>query len=127
MNKFSTFAFHVCIMAYIFKFAKFSKQHLKTIKREAKPFPNLPTKCIAQIGKQIKLYFQIVQEVPRMHLINICQRQIFDKQRNKMRIQNWFKSFSIFETMLNYSKIPTKNMGSFPIILGSSINIFIIL
>ena len=50
-------------MAYIFKFARFNKQHLKTFKREATPFPNLQAKCIALIGKQIILNFQIVQEV----------------------------------------------------------------
>ena len=58
---------------------------------------NLQTKCIALIGKQIILNFQIVQEVPGIPFINICQRQLLAKQRNKFGNSNWFKSIPILK------------------------------
>ena len=73
------------------------------------------------------LNFQIVQEVPRIYFINICQRLCLPIQELNLRISNWFKSNSIFETKINFSKIQKIIMGSFIILLGSSINIFIIL
>ena len=43
-----------------------------------------------------------------------------------LRTQNWLSSISIFETKLRFSKIQNKIMGNFNIVLGASMNNFII-
>ena len=53
--------------------------------------------------------------------------KILAKQLNKLGLQNWVKPILNFENQVKHFKIPNKNMRSFIILLGASMNIFIIL
>ena len=67
-------------------------------------YPNL-VPCLKLVN-QIVLNFQFVQEVPSLPFINICQKQILAKQRNKkLRIQIGSIN-SYVETKLNIPILP---------------------
>ena len=57
---------------------------MENIKKGANHSQISNLKAFAHVGKT-KLFwnFQFVQEVPRIHFIIICQKQILAKQRNK--------------------------------------------
>ena len=62
-----------------------------------------------------KVIFELLylsRKFQEMHFITIWQSLILAKQLNKLGLQIWVKPILIFETKLNISKSPDKNMGS---------------
>ena len=134
--KFSLFVLH-CIMAYIFKIADMEiKQHLEMKTKEAKPFLTISKlNAFAKMAKpnaKLKLSKFFILELPnclgssqfasypQFSLSKFCQ------VRNEYENSSWLNSNSIFETKISFPKTQTKIMGSFDIIVRSSMNIFFI-
>ena len=82
-----------CIMAYIFKIAKFNKATIgKHLKGKPKPSPNFQAKCKSQIGKTIILEFPNCSGSSKNTFFKIIFKGKFLPNKEiKLRIQNWFK------------------------------------
>ena len=121
-KKFSTFCFHVCIIASIC-ICHFALSLGNKLKWEAK-LPNIQPMQMLNSSKQIMLGLPNGLGSSKFTLGNKFSISNYCQMRNKYENSYGFNSIPIFETKLNLPKVQTQIMASPNMVVRVSMNIF---